>query len=141
MVVAFIVGFLAFAVIDFVWIQLAAQDLYLQYAPDILRVSSTTKHLEVDLVPAALFYLLFYPSLFFLSVLPRSSSQMTIARGFVTGLVGYGTYSLTNHAIMKQWSWALTIPDTLWGAFLSGITAFVAHKVWRWKDSALSREL
>ena len=107
MVVAFIVGFLTFLVIDFLWIQIAAGDLYLQYAPEILKLSSTEDQIEANLFPAFLFYLLYYPSLFFLAVLPKSSSKMTLARGVVTGLLGYGTYTLTNHAIMKQWSWAL----------------------------------
>ena len=45
------------------------------------------------------------------------------------------TYALTNHSIMQQWSWSLTVSDTLWGTFLSMITALSTAKMYRWQST------
>ena len=39
------------------------------------------------------------------------------------GLCTYGTYDLTNHAVMKIWSWHLTVIDMVCGSVVTGIAA------------------
>ncbi|MEO0998754.1 MAG: DUF2177 family protein, partial [Pseudomonadota bacterium] len=43
--------------------------------------------------------------------------------GALLGALAYGTYTLTNYTIFAVWSVGLVISDTLWGAFLTAITA------------------
>ena len=47
--------------------------------------------------------------------------------GAVYGFACYGTYCLTNHSIMKEWSWSLSISDMIWGIFLSSMTSGFAY--------------
>ena len=47
------------------------------------------------------------------------------------GLVTYATYDLTNYATIKDWPFAVTIVDIIWGmfvAFASSSAAFLFHK-------------
>ena len=43
--------------------------------------------------------------------------------------MAYGTYVFTNHAIMKEWSWLISLSDLAWGIVLSTTIAFAAYRV------------
>ena len=129
MITAFIFGFLFFIFLDSLWIYTFAKNLYLLNAFEILRMDALQQHLEVNPAPAFLFYVIYFPVLFYLAVLSDVNVKEATTRGGLVGLASYGTYALTNHAIMKQWSWALTIADISWGIFLSGSVAFLVKKL------------
>ena len=83
---------------------------------------------KVRLVPAALFYCLYAAGLVILAVRPGLESAtwiQTALFGAVLGLTAYGTYDLTNAAILKQWSWTVTVCDVAWGAVASGAASVV----------------
>jgi uncharacterized membrane protein len=58
-------------------------------------------------------------------VLPEARGRIGVAaaRGAVFGLCTYGTYDLTNHAVLKVWSWEITLIDMAWGAALTALAA------------------
>lgn len=45
--------------------------------------------------------------------------------GALLGFVMYAFYDLTNLATLKDYSWSLTLVDTLWGTLLVGIVTSV----------------
>ena len=47
-----------------------------------------------------------------------SSILKTIYIGFIFGLVAYGTYNLTNMAVLKGWSPTVVFVDMFWGGSL-----------------------
>ena len=53
--------------------------------------------------------------------------------GFIFGLVAYGTYNLTNMAVLKGWSPTVVFVDMFWGGFLTAFSAgsgiFIAKKL------------
>jgi uncharacterized membrane protein len=74
--------------------------------------------------PAVLFYLGYIAAIVFFAVRPALEEQRlatAMVNGGVLGAVAYGTYTLTNHAILSAWSWHLVVSDIAWGAFLTGI--------------------
>lgn len=77
-------------------------------------------------VPAILFYLLYTAGIVIL-VLPRARGRDwplgAIWPGAVFGLCAYGTYDLTTLAVLRVWTWDVTLTDMAWGAF---VTAFVS---------------
>ena len=85
---------------------------------------------------AALFYILYVVGVAVVVIQPcihDSSILKSIYIGFVFGLVAYGTYNLTNMAVLKGWSPTVVFVDMFWGgsltAFSAGTGLFVAKKI------------
>jgi uncharacterized membrane protein len=110
-------------VCDGLWLGVIARDLY---AREMAGLMAT----DVRLVPAALFYF-GYPAGLVLLALPdaaaRIGSLMPAAmRGALVGLMGYGTYDLTNLAVVRGWSPLITVVDLAWGVCISALAATAA---------------
>lgn len=110
---------LVFLAVDAIWLAFIGGPLY----------TATIGALLADqfyVVPAVIFYLLHIAGVMVL-VLPlarqRGGLLAAAAYGAMFGLCTYGTYDLTNHAVMKFWTWQLTLIDMAWGAFLTGLAA------------------
>jgi uncharacterized membrane protein len=75
------------------------------------------------IIPAVLFYSLYITGIM-VFVLPfarrRGSIPAAAMYGAFFGLCAYGTYDLTNHAVLRVWTWQLTVVDMAWGAFVTG---------------------
>lgn len=56
-------------------------------------------------------------------------AELAFLYGAALGLVAYGTYDLTNYALLKAWPLAMTIADMAWGAAIQGFTAVVATMI------------
>lgn len=117
------VTLLVFLAMDAVWLGFIGGPFYTAAIGPLLAE-------QFRVLPAALFYLLHITGILVL-VLPRARP---VARergglwaaflyGAMFGLCAYGTYDLTNHAVLKLWSWQLTLIDMAWGAFVTGTTA------------------
>ena len=62
-----------------------------------------------------------------------SNLMKTLYTGFIFGLVAYGTYNLTNMAVLKGWSPTVTFVDMFWGGSLTAVSAtsglYLAKKI------------
>ena len=75
---------------------------------------------------AALFYLIYVLGMATVVIQPcidSGSIFKTIYTGFIFGLVAYGTYNLTNMAVLKGWSPTVTFVDMFWGGSLTAVSA------------------
>jgi uncharacterized membrane protein len=106
-----------FLLVDAVWLGLIGAPLYTAAIGPLLAD-------EFRILPAVVFYLLHIAGILVL-VLPRTRGgiRAAAAYGAMFGLCTYGTYDLTNHAVLKLWSWELTLIDMAWGAFVTGLAA------------------
>ncbi len=89
-------------------------------------------------VPAVLFYLLYVSGIvtFVLPLVRVPAGRWAAAMyGAFFGLCAYGTYDLTNHAVMRVWTWQLTVIDMAWGAFVTGAASFSGAWVERRRSS------
>ena len=114
---AFIAIAVVFTIIDLAWIGLYLGDVYDAQLSAIMR----TKPLAA---PAVMFYIGYIAAIIFFAVRPAlAAGKATIAllNGAVLGAVAYGTYTLTNHAILSEWAWHLVVSDILWGAALTAV--------------------
>jgi uncharacterized membrane protein len=119
--VSYVGAALAFVLMDACWLTLMGPKLYRPVIGDLLAD-------QVRIVPAVLFYALYVVGIVALAVRPalRSGSWMEAAvLGGLLGLVAYGAYDLTNGAILKQWSWTITVSDMIWGMLASAVGAVV----------------
>lgn len=110
--------------VDAVWLGLIARTFY----------RARIGHLMGDgfaWMPAAAFYLLFAAGIMLLAVTPASSVGRAVSLGALLGLVAYGTYDLTNQAVLRQWPLSVTLADMAWGMFLTALASGVGYLVHR----------
>jgi uncharacterized membrane protein len=111
-------------VIDFVWLVVISKDFY---ADNIGHLTANSP----NLVPALIFYLIYVTALTILVVLPSLDKQdrylKVFGLGLLLGLLAYGTYDLTNQAVLKDWPIIVTVVDMLWGMLLTGTVTLVAY--------------
>ena len=129
LIVAYITSLVSMLAIDSVWLGTMMNRFY----------KSRMGHLLGDKVayaPAVIFYLLYAVGVILLVVQPALKQSTSLLHvflyGALLGLVGYGTYDLTNQATLKNWPTSLTLVDLTWGALLTGIVSVLAVLVARW---------
>ncbi len=120
-----------FLVVDLVWIGFIARTFYQDQLGFILASSP-------NWIAAIIFYLMFVAGLLFFVVLPglkNKGLKESFFRAAVLGALTYGTYDLTNLALIESWPVLVTVVDIIWGMILSVIVCLVSVKVGRHFDS------
>ncbi len=123
----FSVSLFTFLILDAIWLGFIARNFYAKY----LAVYLTD---NVIWLSAIIFYLIFNIGLLIFVILPsieKNSYTTLILYSLLYGLVTYATYDLTNYATIKDWPFAVTIVDIIWGMFValaSSSAAFLFHK-------------
>lgn len=119
---------LSLLVLDALWIGLYMAPAYKSALGELMLP-------QPRVAAAAVFYLLYAAGVAFLAVAPglRADSWQTAAlHGAVLGLIAYGTYDLTNYAILKAWPLGLSVVDVIWGTLMTALAAgagwFVAQR-------------
>lgn len=118
-----------FLVLDGLWLGFFAKDFYRKQIGGLMKD-------DVNWIAAAVFYLLFLAGLVVFVITPAVEKKDWIQAawsGAFFGLVCYATYDLTNLAVAKDWTLAVTLVDLAWGtaigAAVSAITCAIAAKM------------
>lgn len=118
----------AFLVIDLTWLGVVARGYYQNHLGYLLSPNPNW--------PAAIvFYMLFVAGLVYFAVAPglrAASLGQALFSGALFGLIAYATYDLTNQATVKDWPWAITVVDMIWGTVLATAVSFVGFQAGRW---------
>ena len=123
----YIIAFIAFIVIDGIWLLFISKNLY----------QSEIGHLMADkakLIPAIIFYLIFLVGLVYFVINPAIVSKDIVKLLFsaaLFGLITYATYDLTNLATLKNWPIKITIIDLIWGTSLSTLVSYITYIIYR----------
>lgn len=115
-----------FLVLDLAWLGLVAADVYAAQLGDLRAPRATTW-------AAALFYLVYVVGVLHFAVLPglrARSWRVAAGQGAMLGLVAYGTWDLTNLAVIRDFPVPLTFIDWAWGTMLTCAVATVTTLVW-----------
>jgi len=111
-----------FLALDMLWLLWLGRGFYVSEIGDLLRQPP-------NLGAAIAFYLLYVTGLMIMVIWPaveaRSAMQALIFGG-VLGLLVYGTYDLTNLAVMKGFTVKIATIDMIWGTLLTAATAGIA---------------
>lgn len=116
--------------LDLLWLGVAAAGLYRRHLG----------HLMADKVgwPAALlFYVLYGGGVLYFCAAPalrEGGLRAAALHGAVLGLLVYGTYDLTNMAVLRDWGATIAAVDVSWGVFITvcaSCAAFGAGATWR----------
>lgn len=116
---AFIATLVSFLAIDLVWISTVVRKLYENEVGELLRETPR-------LAPAAVFYVAYVAGIVLFAVRPglaQGSIGVVLGYGAAFGALAYGTFTVTNYAVLSQWSLTLVLSDIAWGAFLTALSA------------------
>lgn len=119
----YLIVFGIFLIIDLIWLNLIAKNLYQKEIGNLLLKNP-------NILPAFLFYALFIVALLILVLIPGIQSYTllkTILFGAVFGFITYATYDLTNLATLDGWSIKMTIIDLIWGASVTTLITFLGY--------------
>ena len=129
LLVATLIASLIFLIIDVIWLSFATKSFYRPLIGNLLSDKPV-------MWAAALFYILYVFGMASVVIQPCVESGnliKTIYTGFIFGLVAYGTYNLTNMAVLKGWSPTVTFVDMFWGGSLTALSAttglYIAKKI------------
>jgi len=129
MLVATLIASVIFLIIDVIWLSFATKSFYRPLIGNLLTDTPV-------MWAAALFYILYVLGMALVVIQPcvdSASLFKTIYTGFIFGLVAYGTYNLTNMAVLKGWSPTVTFVDMFWGGSLTAVSAttglYLAKKI------------
>lgn len=117
-----------FLVVDGVWLAMVMKPLFTNMLGDMLRS-------QINIAPAAIFYLAYVAGVLFLAVQPALANGHWLdaaLRGLVLGLLAYGTYDMTNLATLKNYQLSVAAIDTVWGGFVTALTASAGFFAVRW---------
>lgn len=112
-----------FLIIDVVMLRLVMLPLFEKHVGGLLAD-------ETKLGVALGFYLIYVAGIVYFAILPGAKADqpsLVLLNGAILGLLAYGTYEATNMATLRGWSWQMVVTDTLWGAVLTGISAYLGY--------------
>ncbi len=126
--------------IDALWLGVVARDLYRQDMGILMAA-------QPRWAAAAAFYLAYPLGLVIFAVKPALETASGVGKGSeanggslgralllgaLFGLFAYGTYDLTNLAVVQDWPLRLTFIDLAWGTFASAVSAGAGLALTRW---------
>ena len=128
-VVAVLLASIIFLIIDVIWLSFATKSFYRPLLGELISDKPV-------LWAAGLFYILYMFGMAVIVIQPciePSSLFKSLYTGFVFGLVAYGTYNLTNMAVIKDWSPTVVFVDMFWGGSLTAVSSttgiYIAKKL------------
>lgn len=108
--------------LDLLWLGVLARGFYRREFGHLMAERVTW--------PAAFaFYVLYGAGVAYFCVQPAqgdSGARTAAFRGAMLGLLVYGTYDLTNMAVLRDWSVKGACVDVLWGVFLTAAVSAAA---------------
>jgi uncharacterized membrane protein len=116
---------LVMLVLDLTWLGLVAVDLY-------DRELGPLKRPDIVLPAAVAFYLMYVVATVRHAVVDANDLVDAGRRGAGLGIVAYGTYELTNWAVIAGWPVSLVPIDLLWGIALTTIVSVAGRATYDW---------
>lgn len=125
---AYVGSLLVFLALDSLWLGFAMRSFYPKHIGHLMRDSPSFG-------AAGAFYSLYIGGIVFLAVsrgLERESLAWAVLCGAILGLIAYGTFDMTNMAVLKDWPLVVTLTDVAWGTFLTAAAAAGGYGAARW---------
>jgi uncharacterized membrane protein len=110
--------------LDVVWLGVVAKGFY-------DRSLGSLKRPDAFWPAALLFYAMYITAVVAHAVRGAETRATAARRGAAIGLIAYGTYDLTNWAVIAGWPAVLVPVDIGWGVVLTSLAALAGHVVLR----------
>lgn len=116
-------GFIAFVVLDYIWLAVVAKSFYLSNLSTHIKIENGSLVPYIPAIPLVYIAAIIGIIVF---VLPKATSLgSAFAYGALMGFVMYAFYDFTNLATLKDYPWSLTIVDIIWGTLLVGVVTAI----------------
>ncbi|MBP9111700.1 MAG: DUF2177 family protein [Polyangiaceae bacterium] len=120
-IVAVITVTVTMMALDLTWLGIVARGIYDSSLGPLKRQ-------EVFWPAALLFYALYVAAIVIHAVAGSTSGAQAFKRGAGIGLLSYGTYDLTNWAVLAGWPAAIVPIDIAWGIVLTATVSFLGKR-------------
>lgn len=123
----FLLSFPALVVFDYLFLGVVAKNTIQRL------LTPAIGEIQLNIIPAVLFYLLYTAGIIFFAVVPAENSQSigkAILLGALFGFFCYMTYELTNFSTIKNWPIKMVLIDILWGTIVSGLVAAISYQIY-----------
>lgn len=125
LVILYLATTIIFLALDAVMLTFVMKPLFERHLTGLLRE-------ELNLLPAAIFYLAYTAGLITLISYPALKSETSvILPAAILGAMAYGTYEFTSYAVMKNWSLTMVATDLTWGTVLTAFSAWAGLAITR----------
>lgn len=117
-----------FFLIDLLWLGVIGRPLYDKYIGSFLAKNP-------NWTAAGIFYLFYIFGIIYFAVLPAiedASVIRALINGALFGALAYGTYELTNLAVLKNWPTQIVYIDMVWGIVLTSSVATLSYYIAQW---------
>lgn len=111
-----LVGMLVMGALDVPVIKFIISPTLSKYAKELVAP-------RPDALAAVLFYTMYVSVVVYLTHRFATTLKETAILGALLGLLAYGTYELTNKAVIKGWPWQMVAVDLSWGVILTAAVA------------------
>lgn len=121
----YVVAAIVFLILDGLWLGVLAKQHYQDRLGELMAD-------RPNVTAAVLFYLLFVAGLVFFVVEPAVDSgswSRALLAGAFLGLLAYGTWNLTNLAVIEGFPGAIVPVDMAWGTVVTATTAVSTYAV------------
>lgn len=124
----YVISLAAFIALDCLWIFFLMKDMYREKLAVVSHMGGAGLFDVKSLAALAVWALIVKGIILF--VLPRThgSYWWALVKGGIYGLIIYGTYELTNYAILTNWPLEIVGYDIAWGIFICAVITTFA--VW-----------
>lgn len=112
-----------FLTIDAIWLGFIARKFYVNNIGYILAE-------KPNFLAAAIFYSIYVIGVIIFSTIPAlkdGSGTTALIYGALFGFFAYLTYDMTNYSTLKDWPLQVSLIDTAWGTFLTGISSYLGY--------------
>ena len=131
--VTFLVAALTFTCLDLLFLGPVMGSFYRELMGPLMA--------EPVVVDAAIVFYLFYLAFVVgFAVIGATSAKDAFLRGAGMGLFAYGTFELTNWAVIQDWPAGLIVVDMVWGTFLTGSVALTSRLAYQRMSGVPSNE-
>ncbi|MBL8729441.1 MAG: DUF2177 family protein [Planctomycetes bacterium] len=116
---AYLGGLVSLLALDYLWLAVVARGFYVRHLG--ARMREQPKWLS-----AAACYVIFVAGVMWFAAWPgveRASVGCAALNGAAFGLVAFATFDLTAHALLKDFPFAIVVPDLLWGTTVATVVA------------------
>lgn len=82
---------------------------------------------DFRVLPALVFYCAYIAGLLVFVSVPATATGVPLNAalyGALLGALAYGTYEFSNFATLEKWTWKMVWADLIWGAVLTGFSAW-----------------
>jgi uncharacterized membrane protein len=122
MFLLYFVTLAVFATVDLLWVWAISRRLYRRNLEGLLRA-------KFNVIPAVVFYLIYIVGLMIFVIVPAFNNNLlgqAMGMGILFGMFTFGTYTLVNLVILRDWSLLIVLVDLIKGMFVTGVACTVA---------------